>query len=307
MRIAVLGSPQSWYFRDLQRAADGQHLLVSLPFSSVSARLDKGRQSIWAGNQRLDSFDAVLVRTMPPGSLEQVVFRMDLLAQLERQGVPVINPPRAIEIAVDKYLSLSCLQNAGLAVPATIVCQSIEAAMQAFEELGGDVVLTPIFGGEGRGISRLEDADVALRAFKALTGLGAVIYLQQFIPQPGFDTRVLLLGDQAFAIRRHVADDWRSNLSRGATAEPIPVDPDSLLLAQQAAAATGALIAGVDLIQAADGTPLILEVNGVPGWRGLAAAHQVDVADLLLDWIDRWLHDKAESPLTVVDASGAAP
>ena len=63
---------------------------------------------------------------MPPGTLEQVVYRMDALHRLERAGVPVMNPPRAVEVAVDKYLALGLMENAGLPVPATIATESAE-------------------------------------------------------------------------------------------------------------------------------------------------------------------------------------
>ena len=55
---------------------------------------------------------------MPPGSLEQVVFRMDVLGRLEAAGKVVINPPRAIEAAVDKYLASAKLAAAGLRIAA---------------------------------------------------------------------------------------------------------------------------------------------------------------------------------------------
>ena len=69
---------------------------------------------ITCGGRDLAEFDAVLVRTMPPGSLEQVVFRMDCLGRYEAAGGVVINPARAIEAAVDKFLTSAKLQAAGL-------------------------------------------------------------------------------------------------------------------------------------------------------------------------------------------------
>ena len=120
-------------------------------------------QRFASGGVDLAQLDAVLVRTMPPGSLEQVVFRMDVLARLEAQGLVVINPARAIEAAVDKYLATARLQAAGLRVPRTAVCQTVEEALGWFAELGGDVVLKPLFGSEGRGITRLVDEAFALR------------------------------------------------------------------------------------------------------------------------------------------------
>ena len=285
MQFAILGSAESWYFKDLQRAADGMdHQLTALPFSSISATVGQQGQRITAGQQSLHQFDAVLVRTMPPGSLEQVVFRMDVLDSLSRQGIPVINPPAAIEAAVDKYRALSRLQESGLQVPRTIVCQTLDEAMEAFTELGEDVVIKPIFGGEGRGISRLADRDLAMHAFKLLLQLKAVVYLQQFIPHHGYDIRVLVVDDQLLAIRRCNEKDWRTNIGRGGRAEPVSsLDPALAELARRAVASVGALVAGVDILPGRDGKYYLLEVNGVPGWKALAHSLDVDVARLMLD------------------------
>ena len=86
---------------------------------------------------------------MPPGSLEQVVFRMDALHRIAAAGVPVLNPPRAVEAAVDKYLTLALLEAAALPVPPTWAGQGATEALAAFDALGGDVVVKPLFGSEG--------------------------------------------------------------------------------------------------------------------------------------------------------------
>ena len=287
MQFAILGSADSWYFKDLERAAGQDHQLRAIPFSSITAAVDQQGQRFGAGQYSLDQFDAVLVRTMPPGSLEQVVFRMDVLDSLARQGIPVINPPAAIEAAVDKYRTLSRLQETGLRVPRTIVCQTLEEAMKAFTELGEDVVIKPIFGGEGRGISRLADRDLAMHAFKLLLQLKSVIYLQQFIPHHGYDIRVLVIDDQLLAIRRCSENDWRTNIGRGARAEPVSLDPALGELARRAMASVGALVAGVDILPGCDGKNYLLEVNGVPGWKALARSLDVDVASLMLDLLTK--------------------
>ena len=129
---------------------------------------------------------------MPPGSLEQVVFRMDALHRVVASGVPVWNPPRAVEAAVDKYLTLALLDQAGLPVPPTWTGQSASEALAAFENLGGDVVVKPLFGSEGRGLIRVSDRELAWRTLHALERLGAVLYLQQTIRHPGHDIRVFV-------------------------------------------------------------------------------------------------------------------
>jgi len=287
MRLAVLSSPDSWYFGDLCRAAGNRHQLHCLPFQRLIASVARDpHPSFVAGETSLDEFDALLVRTMPPGTLEQVVFRMDVLGRIEHLGTPVVNPPRALEAAVDKYLALAKLQAAGLRTPPTVACQTFDDAMAGFEALGGDVVVKPLFGSEGRGILRVEDPALALRVFKALAQLGAVIYLQKFIAHDGFDFRLLLIGQQVLAVRRHNPADWRTNVSRGATAEPLRPTPELVEMARRAAAAVGAPLAGVDILPGRDGHMYVLEVNAVPGWQATARTMQIDVAALVLEYVE---------------------
>jgi ribosomal protein S6--L-glutamate ligase len=197
-----------------------------------------------------------------------------------------VNPAKAIEIAVDKYLTTSRLAAAGLPTPPTISCQTWEDAMEAFGRLGGDVVVKPLFGSEGRGITRVHDEAVALRVFKTLAQIGAVIYLQRFVPHVGYDVRVLVVGDAMFAMRRRNADDWRTNVSRGAATEPVELTAQIADLARRACQATGAWMAGVDFLPARDGTLYVIEVNAVPGWQALAGTLGVDIAACVLDAIE---------------------
>ncbi len=285
MRIAVLAAPDSWYARDLQRAAGDRHELPIVPFSEISATIERsGQFQINSGECNLSACDAILVRTMPPGSLEQVVFRMDCLGRYEAGGGIVINPARAVEAAVDKFLTSAKLQAAGLLTPRTITCQTFDSAMQAFADLGGDVVVKPLFGSEGRGLVRLQDESLALRAFKMLSQLGAVLYVQEFVPHEGEDWRLLVLGEQVFGMRRRNALDWRTNVSRGATTSPLTLTPQLIELAHRAADAVHAPFAGVDLLPARDGQLYVLEVNAVPGWKALARTLEVDIAAKLIEF-----------------------
>ncbi len=296
MHIACLAAADSWYYRDLRRAAGDRHVLTPISYKSLAVRMrggvheaasfvrPVGRQIQQNEAHEAGSFvyDAVLVRSMPPGSLEQIVFRMDALARLEAAGVAVVNPAKAIEAAVDKYLATARLQAAGLLVPPTAVCQTTADALASFEWLGGDVVVKPLFGGEGRGITRVTDAAIARRVFTALEQIGAVLYLQQFVPHDGVDWRLLVVGDEVLGMRRVNPDDWRTNISLGAKAEPLEVTLELAQLARRAATAVGASVAGVDLLPGRDGRLYALEVNAVPGWRALAGVTGVDVAGRVL-------------------------
>lgn len=283
-RIGVLANADSWYFHDLERAGRGLANVERLEFSALQSRIG-GRESISTDSVLSDHFDAVIVRTMPPGSLEQVVFRMDALAALERQGVLIVNRPKSMEMAIDKYLSLSRLAEAGFRVPETHVCQTWQDAMAAFEQLGPSVVVKPIFGGEGRGILRVDDADLAHRVFKTLQQLGQVIYLQKFIPHPGYDLRVMVLGRLMWGMRRTAEDGWRTNLSRGANATPEPIPGEVAEVALRAVETLDLTIAGLDFLPDGQGSWYLLEANAVPGWKGLSSACEIDVAAKLIEYV----------------------
>src|SRR5204862_4089818 len=110
-----------------------------------------------------------------------------------------LNPARTIEICVDKYLASARLEAAGLRVPPTVVCQHADAALEAFTALGGDVIVKPLFGSEGRGMVRVSDPDLAWRTFRTLERLQSVIYLQRYIPHSGWDLRAFVLDGKILA------------------------------------------------------------------------------------------------------------
>ncbi|SIO65986.1 ribosomal protein S6--L-glutamate ligase [Singulisphaera sp. GP187] len=286
--LVALVSGFGWHVQDLHRAAEALNFrLNAISFPRVVGQVGTGtgRSRVEAGGIDLGQVDGVLVRMMPPGSLEQVVFRMDALHRLEALGVPVLNPPRAVEVAVDKYLALARLDAAGLPVPPTWTGESAAEALAAFEWLGGDVVIKPLFGSEGRGLVRVSDLELARRTFHTLERLGAVIYVQAAIRHPGYDLRAFVLGGQIVgAIRRHAPGaDWRTNVSLGGRPELCSLEPEAERLALSAAKAVGTEMAGIDLLPDLDrGRLLVLEVNAVPGWRALAGTTGVDVASEIL-------------------------
>jgi ribosomal protein S6--L-glutamate ligase len=284
--LVALVSGSGWHVRDLLRAAAVLGVtLDTVPFPRVTSWVGIEPVRIEADNIDLGRVDGVLVRMMPPGSLEQVIFRMDALHRLEALGVPVWNPPRAVEAAVDKYLALAKLAAAGLPVPSTWVGESAAEALRAFDRLGGDVVLKPLFGAEGRGLMRVSDRELARRAFRTLERMNCILYVQEYKKNLGYDLRAFVLGDQVLGVmRRHVPPgDWRANVAVGGRAEAISLDLEVERLAIKAARAVGAVIAGVDLLPTNDGDLCVLEVNAVPGWRAFSAATGIDVASVVLE------------------------
>ncbi len=285
MRVALLGAGRGWHTDELARALTARgHEAVSSR-SSPSWRSIGGAPRLEAGGEALDGCDAVLVRIIPRGSLEQIVFRIDALHWLEKLGVVVLNPPGAIERTVDKFYTSALLEQAGLPTPRTVVAESVDSAMAAFEAMR-DVIVKPLFGSNGRGMVRVSDEEIAYRVFKALELERAVYYVQQALPHEGRDVRVFVVGGRVVAAAWRAADGWRTNLARGGRAERADLPAAWAEMSLRAAAAVGAGYAGVDLLPTTTGDVLVLEVNGIPGWRGLQETTEVDVAAAIVEHLE---------------------
>ena len=141
------------------------------------------------------------------------------------------------------------------------------------------MVIKPLFGSEGRGIVRVSDPDLAYRTCRALELTRSVFYLQEFVPHGGRDIRAFVVGGRLRGRDdppgRRLEDQRVAGRPDGAR-RPVrraraPERPRRRRLLE-------ADYAGVDLLRADDGRVLVIEVNGIPGWRGLQQTTDVDVA-----------------------------
>lgn len=282
MFIPVLAARPGWHTRELERAiAERGHTTAIVPYEGLVGRIG-GRAGLRSGRVELDGADAVLARIIPSGSLEQIIFRVDALHRLEDRGIPVVNSPRAIERTVDKFWTSTLLEQCGILTPETIVCESADEAFAGFRALG-DVIVKPLFGSMGLGMVRVTDEEMAWRVFRTLETIRGVYYLQRTIDHEGRDIRAFVVGDRVLGAIERRAPGWRTNLARGGSAEPFALPDAWAALAIRAARAVGALYAGVDLLPDRSGAPYVLEVNGIPGWRGFQEATGLDVAGALID------------------------
>ena len=286
VRVAVLGASGSWHSRGLIDALAARgHEVLAIPATRLRSIVDSGGDAHVLGPEgaTLDALDLLIVRGLPRGSLEQVIFRMDALHVLAEQGVRCVNTPRAIERTIDKSWAGGVLALAGVPTPPTIVCERYEDAMQAFDGLGGDVVVKPLFGAMGNGIVRLEDRDVAHRVFRALELERTVYYVQRCVAPAGRrDLRALVVAGEVAGAMERVTDSWRANVARGARPRAVALDEAERGLALAAAAALGADVAGVDLLVCPDGSVVVLEVNGIPGWQALQSVCERDLTELVV-------------------------
>lgn len=274
-----MASRQGWHTDQLCRALRARGVAARIvPYEGVVSRL--GPSSV---TPSLHRGDIVLARIIPNGSLEQIIYRVDALHWLEDVGIRVINSPRAIERTVDKFYTSALLHEAGLVTPETVVCERLDDAMAAFRHLR-DVIVKPLFGSMGLGLVRISDEDSAWRVLRAVEQIRGIFYLQRYIEHDGRDIRAFAIGGRIFGAIERSAPSWRTNVSRGGAARPITLTAAQTDMALRATAAVGADYAGVDLLPGKDGTLYALEVNGIPGWRGLHDATGLDVAGGIADY-----------------------
>ncbi|HCR37919.1 MAG TPA: RimK family alpha-L-glutamate ligase [Synergistaceae bacterium] len=287
LRAAILGRGDGWHVRSLHDSLARRGIEAAyLPSTRIVSRCaPSGTPLIESGGIELGSLDMLFVRSLPGGSLEQVIYRVDALHRLQDLGVRVINSAAVIERTVDKLFTLCLLEKAGLPVPATVACEKLDQAMEAFEELGGDVVVKPIFGSEGRGMIRVSDTDLAYRVFSALEQQHYIFYLQEFLPHANRDYRLFIVDGKVIGAMRRTGRNWKSNVAQGAQVAQVEPDRAMKALALEAAGVFDADYLGVDLLRTVDGRNFLLEVNGIPGWRGFQKATGIDAGDVLVDHI----------------------
>ncbi|KPV62124.1 MAG: Tetrahydromethanopterin:alpha-L-glutamate ligase [Candidatus Bathyarchaeota archaeon BA1] len=286
MRMGIVTRNENGWCSTQLREAMRRHNItpVCFSFSQLVARVKYKPEASVGKVNLLEDLSALLVRPIGRGSLEEIIFRMDLLHRLERLGMLVINPPSSIEHSVDKYHALALLEEHGLPVPRTAVTESHEEALKSFYELGGDIVLKPVFGSRGIGSTRISDPEVATRVFRAVSFYHGVLYLQEFIPHGFSDIRAFVVGDHAIAAMHRVAETWKTNVSLGAKPIPIKLEEELEALAVNAANVIGCRVAGIDILEGPNG-PLIVELNSQPGWRGLQSVSTINIADEIVRYI----------------------
>ena len=287
MKVGIVASnPKEWHVErlasELKRRGSEAYILPATRFRSgigLKPRLSVKGYSI-------DDYDAIIVRKIPGSTAERVFYRMDVLHRLENQGVFVLNPSDAIEAAVDKYYTSSLLESVGIKTPRTIVTERFDEALEAFNELNGDIVVKPLFGSLGMGISRINNEDVAYRIFRALEMTQTVYYIQEYIPHHNRDIRAFVIGGNVVASMLRIADDWKTNISAGGRAEPYQLQNDLIDLSIKASKAIGLEYSGVDiLLSEEDSEPYVIELNSTPGWQGLQRVTENNITSLVIDYL----------------------
>ncbi|HYF13798.1 MAG TPA: lysine biosynthesis protein LysX [Phycisphaerales bacterium] len=208
---------------------------------------------------------------------------------LEHFGVRCVNSAGAIEVCSDKLRTTLALLRAGLPTPRTLVATAPEGALPAIEEIGYPAVLKPTVGSWGRLVSRVNDRDAAEAIVEHRDTLGSVqqhvYYVQEHVEKPGRDIRVFVVGGCAAAGITRSSAHWVTNTARGAVAEGLAIPDDLRRLCERSAAAVGADICAIDVLECPRRGYLINEINHSMEFRNSVATSGVDIPGLMVEHV----------------------
>jgi tetrahydromethanopterin:alpha-L-glutamate ligase len=281
--IILFGDGRDWHGKSLLRAFKRrgiEPLLAPLNLCGFSTDTATGLAIPGLGDHRPEG---AFVRFVPGGSFEEVTLYLGVLHALRELGVTVWNDARAIERCVDKSTTTFFLQKEGLPTPRTF------AGVNRSEEIAGallgqgrKLVQKPLFGAQGNGLRLIS----ALSDLASPEEVNGVYYLQEFVtPAQAHhqDWRLFVCAGRVIAAMIRHGSSWITNIKQGARAKAAIASQELIDLAVRAASCVGADYAGVDIIQAQDGSFLVLEVNSMPAWNGLQRVSRIRISDHVVD------------------------
>jgi len=255
----------------------------------MSAYVGPDRSRFWHGDKELGHVDLCFLRSLGPGSFEQITKRVSMMEHLELSGTFVVNSTQVYRKARDKYSTMYTLASAGLPIPSTYITEMAHWAYRACKGFKC-AVYKPLIGSLGFGSMKFDNADLAFNAYTTLERLGHPMYVQEYMEKRGCDIRAFVLGERVIASIYRVAQptEWKTNVAQGAQAKQVQLPPKLERLAVKAAKAMGLLYAGVDILEDEKKT-VVLEVNSAPSWQGLRKATRVNVAEELVKYVIEYM------------------
>jgi D-alanine--D-alanine ligase len=186
--------------------------------------------------------------------------------------------PAASRAGMDKIAAKQLFERAGLRVPRA---QTLDLAMSPgvahvdVEALAYPLVVKPASQGSSFGVSLVREPQMLAAALEEAARYGSRLLIEEFIA--GRELTVGVLNDEALPVVEirspHAFFDFGAKYTPGATEYlvPAPLDPAMAKTVQAAGvAAHRALgcrhVSRTDLILNAQGEPVVLEVNTVPGF-----------------------------------------
>jgi ribosomal protein S6--L-glutamate ligase len=286
MKLAILSRAPKAYSTQRLRAAAVQrgHDVRVLNTLRFGIDLSGSEPDLQYRGRPLSDYDAILPRI----GASITYFGTAVVRQFEQMDVYTPNTANGIANARDKLRATQILSRHDIGMPATAFVRNRADVRAAIERVGGaPVVIKLLEGTQGIGVILAPEVKIAEAIIETLQSTRQNVLIQRFVAESrGRDIRALVVGDRVVAAmrRRAQGDEFRSNVHRGGTVEPVELSPEYEQVAVRSAQIMGLRIAGVDMLEGADG-PLVMEVNSSPGLEGIETATQLDVAGAIVDYM----------------------
>lgn len=297
MKIAILSTnPDLYSTRRLVEAIRQKgHQAVVIDHVKCFVMMEGGNPSIIYKGKPLTGIDAIIPRI----GTSVTSFGCAVVRQFELMKVFTTVKSQAILRSRDKLRSMQVLAKSGVDIPKTVFAKNPTHVNELIHQVGGPPVIIKLLEGtQGVGVVLAETIKAAKSTIEAFYGLKANFLIQEFISESkGADIRAFVIGNKVVAAmkRQGAEGDFRSNLHRGGAGTAITLTTDEENTAIAAARSLGVKIAGVDLLQS-DRGPLVMEVNSSPGLEGIEEVSGVDVASLIIAYIeDKIIADEGDT------------
>ena len=286
MKLAILSrAPRAYSTQRLRTAAlDRGHDVKVLNTLRFAIDLSGPEPDLQFRGRTLSDYDAILPRI----GASITYFGTAVVRQFEQMDVYTPNTANGIANSRDKLRATQILSRHQIGMPATTFVRNRADVPDAIERVGGaPVVIKLLEGTQGIGVILAPDNKVAEAIIETLQSTSQNVLIQSFVKESkGRDIRALVVGDRVVAAMRRTAqgDEFRSNVHRGGSVEGVTLDSAFEEAAVRSAQIMGLRVAGVDMLEGADG-PQVMEVNSSPGLEGIEAATKLDVAGAIIDHI----------------------
>lgn len=194
--------------------------------------------------------------------------------EVQRRGIPMVNPPRAHYFEIDKQRAVRELAQAGVAVPRVQACGTpdelaalvgvpFEGSVDGAPAFRYPCIIKPNCGGRTT-YTAVARTDEEARAF--LDGAPDLEFIVEdyLVPERGFITRIELVdGICALAVKRSVVDGGLSAYHLGSTYELYHDLPASVRATAEAAGRALSIEFGSFDIIEADGRAFVIDANSV--------------------------------------------
>ena len=281
IRTLILTEKEGWHFKQLKLSLTKlNHSVISACLSDFSISLNNNEAILQISGEKMPKVDNVLVRFIPGGTLEEIVFYLNILKILESMNIRVINDARSIESTVDKLYTSYLLNQNNINTPKTYVSRGQESASKFIRNFNFDssLIYKPLFGSQGDNIRLIRGSD----DFDQIDNATNIYYFQEYLENiPNYDYRVLVINNKdnnkSFYMTRY-GETFINNVSKGATCTRENLDDEVIEIAIKSSRLLNIDFCGVDIISH-KGKYYVIEVNSIPAWRGLQEVESTQISD----------------------------